>query len=215
MAENGKYLIGESLREKLKSTIAKVDALSPGAPVKRIETVHQGMPAVTPRVLRLSKTTSEWKKDKSQTLTIWSGDPPYEEPEAGNTVVAWNKWEDIAANEWVLIGAANGTWYVAERPGAGGKLHVGTYTGSWPGDSAGVGHAVYDKAADETYFVYNYLTPISGNGGTCVFGYDVNRNRYVLCNFDLTKLDNYKGGGTQVLGAEGAALKWIDTVICT
>lgn len=42
MAESGKYLIGESLREKLKSTIAKVDSIPFGGPVSRIPTIHEG-----------------------------------------------------------------------------------------------------------------------------------------------------------------------------
>ena len=41
MAESGKYLIGESLREKLKSTISKVDSLSFGGPVSRIPTADR------------------------------------------------------------------------------------------------------------------------------------------------------------------------------
>ncbi len=70
MAENGKYLIGESLREKLKSTIAKVDALSPGAPVTRMETAHQGMPAFNPKVFRVCTFTGTWAIDTAKTVTF-------------------------------------------------------------------------------------------------------------------------------------------------
>jgi len=70
MAENGKYLIGQSLREKLKSTIAKVDALSPGAPVTRIETAHQGMPAFNPKTFRVCTFTGTWAIDTAKTVTF-------------------------------------------------------------------------------------------------------------------------------------------------
>ena len=89
MAENGKYLIGESLREKLKSTIAKVDALSPGAPVTRIETAHQGMPAYTPKIFRICTFTGTWPVDTDKTLTFRNVET------APNTVVATNLFADI------------------------------------------------------------------------------------------------------------------------
>jgi hypothetical protein len=89
MAENGKYLIGESLREKLKSTIAKVDALSPGAPVTRIQTVGQGMPAYTPKIFRVCTFTGTWSVDTDKTLKFRNVTT------TPNTVSARNIFADI------------------------------------------------------------------------------------------------------------------------
>jgi hypothetical protein len=70
MAENGKYLIGESLREKLKSTIARVDALAPGGPEENIPTVHQGMPAFVPKTFRVCTFTGSWAINATKTVTF-------------------------------------------------------------------------------------------------------------------------------------------------
>lgn len=70
MAENGKYLIGESLREKLKSTIAKVDALAPGGPEENIPTVHQQMPGYNPKVFRVCTFTGSWAINTAKTVTF-------------------------------------------------------------------------------------------------------------------------------------------------
>jgi hypothetical protein len=53
MAESGKYLIGESLRERLKSTIAKVDSIPFGGPVGRIPTIHEEGPSSSTNPRRL------------------------------------------------------------------------------------------------------------------------------------------------------------------
>lgn len=61
----------------------------------------------------LSKTSAEWKKDTKQTLTIYVGEPGSEAASTGDTVEAWNKTGDIGSGKWVLLGRANGTFYLA------------------------------------------------------------------------------------------------------
>jgi hypothetical protein len=69
MADNGKYLIGESLREKLKSTIAKVDSLAPGGPASRIPTVHQAAPHA-PKIFRVCTFTGSWAINTAKVVTF-------------------------------------------------------------------------------------------------------------------------------------------------
>ena len=60
MAE-GKYLIGESLREKLKSTISKVDSIPFGGPVSRIPVRFEGdVGSSSPKVFRVCTATGSW-----------------------------------------------------------------------------------------------------------------------------------------------------------
>jgi hypothetical protein len=70
MAEPGRYLIGESLREKLKSTIAKVDSFAPGSPTSRIKTVIEGDQAYTPKIFRVCTFTGTWNLNEFKTLTF-------------------------------------------------------------------------------------------------------------------------------------------------
>jgi hypothetical protein len=67
---DGKYLIGESLREKLKSTIAKVDSIPFGGPVSRIPTAFdEGAPYV-PKVFRACTFTGSWAINATKTVTF-------------------------------------------------------------------------------------------------------------------------------------------------
>lgn len=70
MSENGKYLIGESLRDKLKSTISKVDALAVGGPVSRILTLHEAMPSAAPKTFRICTFTGSWAINGSKVVTF-------------------------------------------------------------------------------------------------------------------------------------------------
>ena len=67
---DGKYLIGESLREKLKSTIAKVDSIPYGGPVSRIPTAFdEGSPYV-PKVFRVCTFTGSWAINTAKDVTF-------------------------------------------------------------------------------------------------------------------------------------------------
>jgi len=72
MAEPGKYLIGESLREKLKSTISKVDSLAFGGPVSRIPTVlEDGGSSFSPKIFRVCTSAGSWPIDTSKSVTYY------------------------------------------------------------------------------------------------------------------------------------------------
>ena len=71
MADAGKYLIGESLREKLKSTIAKVESIPFGGPVSRIPTVIEGDgQSFAPKVFRVCTFTGAWAINTAKTVTF-------------------------------------------------------------------------------------------------------------------------------------------------
>jgi hypothetical protein len=72
MAEPGKYLIGESLRERLKSTIAKVDSIPFGGPVSRIPTaLEDGGGSFSPKVFRVCTATGSWSVNTSKSVTFY------------------------------------------------------------------------------------------------------------------------------------------------
>ena len=71
MADNGRYLIGDSLRDKLKSTISKVDSLAPGGPVSRIPTIIEGDgQSYSPKVFRIATFTGSWTVNSSKIVTL-------------------------------------------------------------------------------------------------------------------------------------------------
>ena len=98
---------------------------------------------------------------------------------------------------------------------AGGDdaLVRGTFSGSWAKDGTAT---VTDKILTSVTYtgVKNYLTAITGSGTKdCLIAYV--GGEWVLVQFDLTQLDGYSAGKSQVLGTVSGALKWIDTTACT
>jgi hypothetical protein len=59
----------------------------------------------------LAKTTSQWAKGTSQTLTLWGGTPG-SEAQLSDQVVAWNKFAAVASGKWVMLARANATFYL-------------------------------------------------------------------------------------------------------
>lgn len=80
----------------------------------------------------LSKTTSTWTKGTSQSLTIWSGTPGSEAAVSGQTVEAWNKLAKVPNGTWVILGRANGTFYLVayaeEEEESSCKSKIGSLT---------------------------------------------------------------------------------------
>jgi hypothetical protein len=98
---------------------------------------------------------------------------------------------------------------------AGGDdaLVRGTFTAPW---SKGSTATVTDVTLTSVTYtgVKNYLTGITGTGTKdCLIAYV--GGEWVLVQFDLTQLDGYSAGKSQVLGTVSGALKWIDTTACT
>jgi hypothetical protein len=117
----------------------------------------------------LSKTTAAWAKGTKATLTLYVGDGGSEAASSGNTVEAWNKWGDVAANEWVLLARANGAFYLAKGPDGGIKR--GTFTAPW---GKGTAKSVADAVTSGTTYanVKNYFANIKGSGSkACAIAY--------------------------------------------
>jgi len=69
--DNGRYLIGESFREKLKSTISKVDSFALGGPVSRIPTILEGDDSsYSPKTFRICTFTGSWAINASKVVTF-------------------------------------------------------------------------------------------------------------------------------------------------
>jgi hypothetical protein len=209
MAESGRYLIGETARQKLRSTIEKVDSLAFGGPVSRIPTVIEG-DAATPaaKVFRIGIFTGEWEINSSKTVTLRNVTTT---PNTVSAVNLFTRFTASTATTTCAVAKDGTAWYlIAPMAPSGGGVFRGTYSGAWP--NGGSIKMVTEDGTGERYEVRNWLTPISGSGGPCVFG--LAGGQYVLINFDLTKLAGYQSGSC-VLGSEGNELKWFDTVICT
>jgi hypothetical protein len=105
---DGKYLIGESLREKLKSTIAKVDSIPFGGPVSRIPTVFDEGTPYSPKVFRVCTFTGSWAINTDKTVTFRGV------TSTPNTVSAKNLIYDLPSQGELPCGIAkDGTaWYL-------------------------------------------------------------------------------------------------------
>jgi len=71
MSENGKYLIGESFRAKLKSTISKVDSMPLGGNDKRAPTsLQDDLDVYQPRKFRAATFSGSWAIGSDKTVTF-------------------------------------------------------------------------------------------------------------------------------------------------
>lgn len=70
MAENGRYLIGEGFRAKLRSTISKVDSLALGGASHLIPTVLEEGSPYTPKVFRVCTFTGSWAINSEKVVTF-------------------------------------------------------------------------------------------------------------------------------------------------
>jgi hypothetical protein len=105
---DGKYLIGESLREKLKSTIAKVESIPFGGPVSRIPTAFEEGTPYNPKVFRVCTFTGSWAINTDKTVTFRGV------TSTPNTVSATNLVYDLPSQGELPCGIArDGTaWYL-------------------------------------------------------------------------------------------------------
>jgi len=110
---DGKYLIGESLREKLKSTIAKVDSIPFGGPLSRIPTaLEDGGSSISPKVFRVCTADGSWPVDSYKDVKFYGVDS------TPNTVSVLNKIISLPApmsttTSRIVNVAKDGTqWYL-------------------------------------------------------------------------------------------------------
>lgn len=65
-----KYLIGESLRDRLRTTIAKVEGMAIGDGATRIPTVHSQAPSYVPKTFRICEFTGTWAINTDKEVTF-------------------------------------------------------------------------------------------------------------------------------------------------
>jgi hypothetical protein len=112
MAESDKYLIGESLRQKLKSTIAKVDSIPFGGPVFRLPRgAVSDERTFVPKVFRVCTATGEWPVDTSKDVTFYGVES------TPNTVSVLNKLVSLpapstATSRIVNVAKDGSEWYL-------------------------------------------------------------------------------------------------------
>lgn len=64
------------------------------------------------KAMRLGKTSAEWLKNSTQDIVIYSGTTLSETATTLTVQGVANKFADIEADKWVMIGRANGAWYL-------------------------------------------------------------------------------------------------------
>lgn len=60
----------------------------------------------------LSKTTAAWNKGTNATLSVWVGDMGSEQIQTSVSVVAHNKFANVASGKWVMLARCNGGFYL-------------------------------------------------------------------------------------------------------
>lgn len=111
---------------------------------------------------------------------------------------------------WKDGGTGTDKWALVQL-GQGRSVVRGTFSAPW---SKGATATVTDAAASSvTYTAKNYYTPVTGTGTKdCAIAYV--GGEWILVDFDLTQLDGFSAGKTQVLGNVSGSLKWLDTTDC-
>jgi hypothetical protein len=113
MAEPGKYLIGESLREKLKSTISKVDSLAFGGPVSRIPTVlEDGGSSFSPKIFRVCTAAGSWPVDTSKSVTYYGVTATPNTVSVINQLVSLPAPKSTATSRIVNVAKDGTQWYL-------------------------------------------------------------------------------------------------------
>lgn len=111
MAFGKGYLIGEKFAEAIKDTINRVRTRG-HSQIQRLRAVP-GSDYFDDDSHYLSKTTAAWSQGTSQTLTLWGGDPGSETAAAAATIDAYNYVANLPSGIWVVVGRANGGFYLA------------------------------------------------------------------------------------------------------
>lgn len=110
---DGKYLIGESLREKLKSTIAKVESIPFGGPISRIPTaLEDGGTSFSPKVFRVCTATGAWPIDSSKSVKFYGITSTPNTVSVLNKLVSLPAPQSTATSRIVNIAKDGTQWYL-------------------------------------------------------------------------------------------------------
>ena len=158
MPSDQKYFVGESLREKLRTTIARVDGMPQGGRRVRIPTVIEGVPAFAQKTFRMGTFTGTWAINSAKTVTFRGVTATPNTVSVQNTLVSLG---DATATECAI--AKDGTaWYLVAWPPQPGIVR-GTFTAPWAkGSTKTVTDAVTSGKTYEN--VKNYFAAVGGTG---------------------------------------------------
>jgi hypothetical protein len=110
---DGKYLIGESLRERLKSTIAKVDSIPFGGPVSRIPTVlEDGGSNFAPKVFRVCTAPGSWPVESSKDVTFYGVTSTPNTVSVLNKIISLPAPKSTATSRIVNVAKDGTQWYL-------------------------------------------------------------------------------------------------------
>lgn len=183
---DGKYLIGESLREKLKSTIAKVDSIPFGGPVSRIPTVIEGDgQSYVPKTIRIAAYPREtfWRKGEVKQVSFYTHNGTsygLQTLDASGTATAVNICNDLppvpsGINDPRLGPTPTMTWCVVTDSRGGAKVVVegqqaGTFMAAYPtsGGEWGTGQtrtvSYYYRTSNGSYQPTGFTAPVVNVG---------------------------------------------------
>lgn len=160
MPGDKKYLIGESLREKLRATVAKVDATPQGGARTRIPTAVGGGSAFVPKAFRMATFTGTWNINEAKTVTFRGVTTTPNTVSASNTFLTITRPNSEPAQCAI---AKDGTaWYLVSWEPPQGIVR-GTFTAPW---AKGTTQAVSDAVTSSKSYpdVKNYFANVKGTG---------------------------------------------------
>lgn len=116
MAKTEKYFVGPTLLGEIRETITRVAGMPDrtsgvSLPVRLQELPRRGGGGG----LKLGKVTAAWNKNSLRDVVVYSEGNALSEATASPADVLTgvvNKFADVAANKWVMVGKTNGRWYL-------------------------------------------------------------------------------------------------------
>lgn len=117
MPRTEKYFIGPQLLGDIRQTVSRVSAMPQGSRIGKIPTRLQDMrpPGGGGGALKLGKTTAAWAKGTFLSVVEYNeGGALTETVSSPPSIIenCVNKFADVEANRWVMIGRANNRWYL-------------------------------------------------------------------------------------------------------
>lgn len=117
MPRSEKYFLGPQLLGDIRRTVTRVSAMPEGSRIGKIPTRLQDLPrpGAGGGGLKLGVVTSAWSKGSVKDVVEYSeGNALTETPTSPPTVIesCVNKFADVGASKWVMVGRANGRWYL-------------------------------------------------------------------------------------------------------
>jgi hypothetical protein len=119
MPRTEKYFIGPGLLSDIRQTITRVAGMPDRTSGVKTQVVHQEMMrrggGGGGGQMKLGKVTAAWNKNSLKNVVVYSDGPPLGETTATPPEVipsCVNKFIDVRAGRWVMIGKVNGRWYL-------------------------------------------------------------------------------------------------------